>query len=316
MSLRLMRISVCFVVLLLLSAAASTKAFPAQVGRVLSLEAPIFQKADVSSPILYKVYQGERVRISNKSKDGWYKVVLPQSQDQTSIGWVRTTDVEPDTIIRDLTTAGITITDPIPRIVEEKHFVFLGFYGTSMYTPSSVEDFIKAETKSTQLVKTWGGEVGYRISRPFTLSLRYEPYSFSGGATVLGQNHTYSVSGTMITGILDYAIYYTTPWRFGFSIGLGESVGTLIKASRVIVLPQRTEREDPRLLTENYTTSSFLIPTLLIRQTSRWYLSTYFALGVDLGYRYMRRDGIILSTSSINADFSGLFGYGLLQLEF
>jgi len=287
----------------------------AQNGRITVNNAPSYEQPNTSSPILYRFSSGEEVKISSKEKHGWYRIALPTHVAGFKSAWIRATDVEPDTIFKELEAAGIDLSDTMGREEERKHIFIVGSYGWFSTKPNKFENFLGFHDVGVTFHTNYSFEGGYRISELWAISARYEPYEFASQGVVKDAIHKYSGSGTIVAVLVDYSHFNEPPFRVGASFGFGYSLNTSVQA-RAVGTIRLEETGDLVPAWMDYRTANYSIPAFFVRIPVRWYFWDYFATGFDFGYRYMNRKRVgITFDKGVDTDFSGIFVGFTLSLE-
>ena len=280
----------------------------AQDARVLSDGLIIYENPNDDSDVIENGYHGELLRIGTEHKeDFWYKVRVPLRGNgkKPKYGWIKKDQVELNAYRGDHLTRGIQAFTTVVRHPEIHRFVFGFYYGIPFMSPTPFIITTGAAVTTVQstgvTMSMIGGEVGYRLSTSWTVSLHYHQHSMLNTyITDLG-NASYSVNGNLLTVGLEYALIHKLPWKLALAGAVGGSLGSTITAT---LGNQLVNFDIGR------------VPAATLKLIGKWHPFKNLALFVSAGYRYKTKKDIVAGTSTLDLVLNAPFVDAGLQVEF
>jgi len=193
-------------------------AFAGQDGRIVVKEAVLHERPDPASPILGRVKQGELLRISNQSRQGWYRAVLPKPVGRYEFAWIRESDLRIDFARRELRASGIELKDPPSSESGRLNAVIQLDFGMGINSARGLAELASVSPGIGMYVR-YGGALLFRLHPVWLAGPFGEGWSFSH--TVTGA--TLSASG-VAAGIQvqrELPAKATDSVRFSVSGGVG-----------------------------------------------------------------------------------------------
>ncbi|HTL10957.1 MAG TPA: SH3 domain-containing protein [Bdellovibrionota bacterium] len=280
--------------LLLVGALASSSAArAAQMGEIVVDSALVYEQPSSDSTTLIELPKGTGVRISNEQRDGWYKVSVPGHLPPL-VGWIQGNAVDPKAIAKDLTAGGIQKAENTSSESNRHHFV-LDVLGSGDYLLKMATVQAAAGTAAgNPLVYGFCADLGYRLSTTWTLKARFAPLPLAEGTGTAA----YSITGTRLGLMIDYAFLHSLPFKLTFGVGGGEifSIAGSIGANSITP------------------TSMFWFPAEL---AFNWYPFENLALVVAAGFQYTIQAPLtVAGGGSVEADFMAAYAHAGLRVEF
>ncbi|OFZ79071.1 MAG: hypothetical protein A2583_09420 [Bdellovibrionales bacterium RIFOXYD1_FULL_53_11] len=290
----------------------------AQDGRVSSDNGGVHEQPVAGSAVVYRFGKGDAVRMSDRHKNGWYRVAIPvKSGERPLFGWMRAEDVDPDTADRDLKKAGIIMIEPVIReSLPRKRFSFYIHYNLSFIKPSSLQKHPGGKGESFPL-PTFGGGMGYVFNSRFTLFAQYEYFKFDKMLLVHNETNTYDAKGNIVALVLEVRALDYRPWLLNVSIGGGAAFNTEMNAGI-----HYTDVQVARTVTGvlPYAAKDFYIPYGTADVSFQWYFYEPFSAKIRGGYRYLNRNTVTMlapgQSAPVDAEFSGYFFGVVMQVDF
>jgi len=285
----------------------SAPASAAQNGRVVA-NTVLRDHPESDAAVLVQVKQGDILRISSKSKEGWFKVLLPDTQGSPQYGWISAQELIPTELAEEMRASNIqsgnskyfrqkTEDDMKPN----EWSVALYLQLTSV-NPHDLQGFVGADS-STIPKTTVAGEINLSPDQWVGLSF-YGSYLSVDGTSGDG-NGTYKASVAFLGGIVDYYPLKTTYDRLGVGLGfLGVSAWMSAQYLNASTLQPAAGSQ------------KFLTMGSLLRVTFRQHFTPDFGLGANAGYRYINQKTIGMANGTTNLQMSGFYLEAGLFLEF
>lgn len=178
----------------------------AQYARVITEEAKIHSDPDSESQVFGTAAFGEILTVSSASREGWYKVKLPRpDMGSGNFGWVKSDEITPETLGKELKAAGIQATLPRNAESNRHHWAFVAFGGPNIVSPTALQIASGVPTQSL-MVPFIGGQLGYRLSTRWTLALH-------------GEHYTFALDKGTVGGLsLEYFMLHSLPWKIGLAV--------------------------------------------------------------------------------------------------
>lgn len=158
----------------------------------------VHEGPDEGTPVLEVRKAKEKVKVSDKDKDGWHKIKLKRERDGFKFGWIRAESLKISN--SDRSDSG----------------------ESSAYSP----DHVQFSMMAAYDVPTSGAviEAGVQASRDFRVSLRagVKTYAQDAASTAI----TYGVQGREVLALGEYRFAESGAMSFGVAGGLGASLST------------------------------------------------------------------------------------------
>jgi hypothetical protein len=187
------------------------RAYAAQDATISEMTADVYEAPDEESAVLETRKEGERVRVSDKDKDGWHKVKLKRPRDGFTYGWIHKDSLK-----------------------------FGG--GKKSKKESSARTNYHPEDKSFSVMAVYdvpvsaaSVELGMNLGSDWRLSARAGVTEYKQTAT--GTGISYEVTGRDIFALGEYMVLYGAKYRLGIAAGLGVSMGTTLKDKTILGNP-------------------------------------------------------------------------------
>lgn len=294
-----------FLILLSLSLVCVPRAFAAQNARVMIDTVEIRATPDEAANSLGQLKKDDVVRVSSKSKGGWFKVLVPGTQNSPQYGWVHADGLLPKDLADDQK-AGHIQTGKTKYQEEEleqgtRTWSLSALAYVTSYNPHDIQGLAGF---SSTVVSSVGPalELGLNPSEGMGFALHYHYFSTSASGTA-------SQSYSLTTHFLDFIaeLYPLSQEYMRLAIGIG--ITAAASSSSV-------NRLDPQGGPNIQGSQSWVSAGALFRLAYRQYLAYRFGLVVDGGYRYLNDRQIPLAKSTPALQLSGFFFEGGIFLEF
>ena len=289
-------VSICF----------SASALAAQNGRVVAATAVVREAPNKKAAAVAQVKQGDVVRISSKSREGWFKVLLPGTQNSPQFGWISAQELIPIDLINDMKAAKVQSGDAKDVSPEEgepkpRAWSLAAYYQLTTVNPRDVQGTVGLTNRSLS-TSTFAGELNLSPSQWVGLSIYL---STLGASEAANETQSYSVNTYLVGGLVEYYPLRTDYHRLGFGLG---------------VLGARAYMDVKRIdsTTSQYVSGGqrFFTMGSMFRVTFRQYLLYHFGLGINGGYRYLTQKKITVAQTQTNLQLNGFFAELGLFIEF
>lgn len=275
----------------------ASSVYAAQDGIVITDHAVVHKDAIASSAGVAKLAKGQALRLSDKSKDGWFKTQIKTAKG-VMVGWIKVGDVQTNQGQRALRSSGVSGIEPSGREVNYHRWSVLAFYDVDLAAPAAFQTAASV-VSNTFMIPVMGLQVGYRPTIDWTVSLQGTHWSFSRLLSADSGAHLYGFQGWVVGALAEYTWLRALPFKLGVSLGGGIS----LSAAAQLTSPTTTAT----------TASSFMLPYGQAKLSARWFLGESFALELEGGYRLLAKSGVPFADgSTVDLKMSGIFaGVGL-----
>jgi hypothetical protein len=260
----------------------------AQDATVRSRSAQIHQDANPGSSVLAILPQGQRVRISDTTKNGWYHVVLPRPVGNVKLGWILDRDIVTGSQSNELKSSGISVRQTRRRRAALNTWALSADYEAHFISAASLHEAALLSSQST-MSPNINLALGYRLSSLWEVDAILGLTSYT--------DRTISAKGTVLGVLAEYSFLRRNTWKLGFAFGGGASMGTTV-----------TIADTP--------STGFVMPMLEGKLTGRKYFGNSFAIEAVAGYRKLSGDLATATGPSVTVDLSAPFIGAGLRLEF
>jgi hypothetical protein len=273
-------------------------ALAVQMGVVLNDGAEVHAGADASSAVLQNLTQGQKIKLSNAPRNGWYATTLDpaiQSKSGKKIGWIHSRDAAPE-IAKTVKTEipkNQTPKDQSQQVDNSQRGLWsvAGFYSLPIFQPTALQSFVGVSTKS--IIGSGAGiELGHRMLHRWHVLFHFEFDSFSQAITYNDEVGNYSGTSTLALGLFKYDWLRFSSWRSFLAFGGGAAIKNKLKAGL----------EDVNFDSPTYTSAAGMV-----KIGGMWTLRAPFSVIIDVGYRYIRKKGLSLAGTTVSGEMSGLF---------
>ena len=265
---------------------------------MVSATAVLRERPDDEAAAVGQAKQGEMLRISSKSKEGWFKVLLPNTESSPQYGWISAQELIPLDLASEMRMDGVqsgnTKYTRSEDYTKPREWSLAVYYQVTSVNPHDVQGFVGLNEGATTK-STFAGEVNLSPSEWVGLSFYGSMVSDTGSSA--DETQSYTVSAGLLGGLVEYYPLRTTFHRLGLGLG-------------ILAVPvwMHVKRINATTGLEASGSQKFLTAGSLVRVSFRQHFTYRFGLGINAGYRYINQRSIGISGSSTNLQLSGLFG--------
>jgi hypothetical protein len=241
--------------------------------------------------VVTSIPSGTAVRVSDVSKNGYYKVLLSEPVGGVKAGWIRedylaaSPSGEPY-VPQPAGKKGRRVKrrPPSTNFAEFKPWSISGLVGAAFTSIGELQDYIGAgATKATKYGFLFGVEGGYRFNMDWSAAVQVSYFSLSTDitGTTAELDGSYGITGINAVVLAEYAVMNRPTLRI--HVGAGGGMGLSHKLSMVV---NENAGNQLSAYTQSFE-SSVSIPIFLGRASARWIFDKNYSLNVNLGYRMM-----------------------------
>lgn len=296
----------------------SQESHGAQDGYVSAEGTRIFQGPSATSPEIGQAAKGQALRMSDVPRDGFYRVVVPGTRQ---IGYVFQSDVAPrgSSVPAQPAEESPGLPPPPPRAqadestepygsrVQSKskdrersnaqkpvgHGTYVWVFGAMHRYGGLDTSAVGGTAKSTTITApAFGAELGIQVGESWWVAPQLSTLKFES------TDQVYTAKSTIFSVLANIEVARSGAAWLGIGLGPGMGFGSKITAS---------------LAGTTVSSDSFSAPAFVSRVQGKYFLNSSFALGLDLGYRYLAKSGVpVTAGTSVDVNLSSFnFGAGL-----
>lgn len=273
----------------------------AQNGKITAGSVSIYAKPDTGSSVVGQAKRGQILRMSDNVRNGFYTVIIPGKR---AVGYVEASSITPFSAQSNSggneprgKSRASRRNDDEDSGGSKSEPMYFSLHGQVHMVPPLETSASSSTTSSNILAPSFGGEFGKKLESGISFGLLASKYSFTqtDGAQFKG-------AGLVIALMVDKEFVRSGQLALGGGIGAGASIGTT--AGAIVAGAARLS-------------DSFMMLAFIGRLPVYFYVSPKFALGLELGYRYMTKAGVPLySSTTIDVNFSSPYVGTQLRFEF
>jgi len=280
------------VAVLALTLLATPRPLYAADGAALKNGVKIYDKPNRRSQVIKRLRKGQKVRVGQKSRKGWYRALIV-SGGRKKVGYVVKTEIE----VKGARTLRLTKREK-KRNRDKKEtevqadqgikFFVGGFADFSFIGAKELEEKLALpDAGLTKVATGYGGELGVFFSESLSLALRFQTLSLKEVyevplTTSTSVTANYNLSAPLLSLLLEY--YFVGGDEAGPGLKMGVGLG-----GGIILSPTLSHENPPSTFPGN---GDFGTPIAAVaRIAMHYYFVESFGLGFGGGYRYVAENG-------------------------